>query len=185
MKRFTRQPRKPAPYVPRGRAAIAPPPPAARATAGVLSRFSKQFGSGVGELAARWPEIVGEKTARLCTPIKLTGRNGEGALHLAARGPGALLVEAESASILERVNTYAGRTVAKRIAITRAPAAAPASSTPARKKLTATAEPKRFNLSPTQKLALEAELKDIDDPRLRAALFKLGTAARADAARRS
>lgn len=176
-----------APYVQRGRAPIAPPPPAARATANVLRGFSKTFGAGLGEIATRWPEIVGERMARLCTPVKITGRDGEGALHVAARGPGAMLVEAEAANILERVNAFAGRVVAKRLAITRASARPSAQETnaaqtkPARTRLEPAAAPKQLNLTPTQKLALEAELKDVDNPRLRAALFALGKAARSAA----
>lgn len=158
----------------RGRPAIAPAPRAGRAVAGVLARFSGRFGSGIGDLKTRWSDIVGERTARMCAPVKLTGRGRDGVLHVAAVGPAALLVEADSARILAAVNTYAGRDVAKKLALTRAPARAPDRSKPA-------APPAR--LAPTAQLALEAELADIEDPKLKAALAKLGRATRKPAER--
>jgi len=157
-------PRKP--WVARGRRAIAPAPKVGRVTANIVARFSKKFGAGIGDIAARWEDIVGPKTARMCTPIKLTGRGGNGTLHVAAPGPAALLVDAESARILERVNTYCGRDVAKRLAITR--------SSARRAKNTAPTGPERPGLAPTTAQKLEADLASVDDPRLKAALRKLG-----------
>lgn len=158
------------PWVPRGRPAIAPPPAVGRATADIVSRFTKTFGAGVGDLAARWEDIVGAKTARMCAPVKLTGRGASGTLHLAAAGPAALLVEAESGRILERVNTYFGRDVARRIAITRTAARRPSAAPEAPSKTPGT----RAGLAPTKRAKLEEDLASIDDPRLKAALRKLG-----------
>jgi hypothetical protein len=58
--------------------------------------------------------------------------------------------------------------VARRLAITRAPARAAGAAPP---------EPGRRGLAPSEKLKLEAQLAEIDDPRLKAALMKLGRAA--------
>ena len=175
-----RPPLRPAP-IPRGRRAIAPAPKAGRATANVIARFSKSFGSGFGDLATRWSEIVDAKTARMCTPIKLTGRGANGVLHVAAPGPAALLVEANAQRILDQVNTYCGREVAKRLAITRASAARRPGLegddlTPSALRVTRRSAPPapRPSPSPAATLKLEAELASIDDPRLKAALMKLG-----------
>jgi len=135
-------------------------------TANIVARFSKAFGAGIGDITARWEEIVGAKTARMCTPIKLTGRGANGVLHVAAPGPAALLVDAESARIIERVNTYCGRDVARRLAITRTSARRAARAAPA--------GAERPGLAPTTAQKLEADLASVDDPRLKAALRKLG-----------
>jgi hypothetical protein len=155
----------------RGRRAIAPPPRAGRAVADVVARYAKEFGgASFADVASRWSEIVGERTARMCAPVKLSGRGAHGVLHVAAPGPAALLVEADAERILSLVNRYCGRDVAKRLAITRAPARgpldAPASGGGA----------SRRGLAPTAKLRLEAEMAEFDDPRLKAALLKLGRA---------
>ena len=172
-------PRKPTPL--RGRRAIAPPPRAGRAAAEVVATFSKTFGAGMGDISARWTDIVGEKTARMCAPVKITGRRGEGTLHVAAPGPAALLVEANAQRILDQVNTYCGREVAKRLAITRASAARRPGLegddlTPSALRVTRRSAPPapRPSPSPAATLKLEAELASIDDPRLKAALMKLG-----------
>ena len=63
---------------------------------------------------------MGSRVAARCKPISITGRgNGGGVLRVAAPGPAALLVEADAARILERVNDYCGRPVAKKLAIVR------------------------------------------------------------------
>jgi hypothetical protein len=151
---------------PRGRRAIAPPPRASRAVAGVVSTLakSKGFGAGFSDVAARWSEIVGERTARMCAPVKLTGRGKSGVLHVAAVGPAALLVEADREDILRKVNIFCGRDAAGKLSITRAPARPVASRPGAR------------SLPPTARLKLEARLADVADPGLKAALMKLGRA---------
>jgi hypothetical protein len=159
------------PVLPRGRRAIQPAPRAGRAVAQVVGQFSKRFGAGFGDIAARWNEIVGEKTARMCTPVKLTGRGADGVLHLAAPGPAALLVEADAERILAQVNLYCGRDVAKRLSLTRAPARAKAATETAPRPHAGAR-----GLAPTARLKLEARLADIDDPGLKAALMKLGRA---------
>lgn len=177
--RLTRPPAQP-PL--RGRRQIAPAPRAGRAAADVVAKFSAQFGSSLGDISTRWTEIVGEKTAKMCTPVKLTGRGASGTLHVAAPGPAALLVDANAQQILQKVNTFCGRDVAKRLAIVRASArpgaqksagaTSPGAAKPALKRA-----PAPGGLPPTAKLKLEAELEGIEDPRLKAALMKLGKGA--------
>jgi hypothetical protein len=173
---MTRPPHRSEP-VRRGRPAIAPPPRAGRAVAGVVARFAKEFGgASFADIAARWSEIVGEKTARMCAPVKLTGRGEHGVLHIAVAGPAALLVEADAPRILAAVNRYCGRDVARRVTIARAPARGPLGARPP-----AGAAPQ--GLAPTARLKLEAEVADIKDPQLKAALMKLGRATHGESAR--
>jgi hypothetical protein len=89
-----------------------------------------------------------------------------------------VLVEANAQQILQKVNTFSGRDVAKRLAIVRASArpAAKGQSGKAPVKLAAKAVASG-GLPPTAKLKLEAELEGIEDPRLKAALMKLGKGA--------
>ncbi len=171
-------PSRPQSFVQRGRRAIQPAPRAGRAAADVVARFSKEFGSSIGELANRWSEIVGERTARMCSPVKLTGRGKDGVLHVAAIGPAAVLVEADSGAILQKVNRYFGNDVARRLSITRA-AARKAGPAPAPKPA------KAAGLPPTARLKLEAELAGIEDPGLKAALMKLGQATLREKTQRS
>lgn len=169
---MTRPPPRPSP-VRRGRPAIAPPPRAGRAVAQVVARYAKEFGgASFSDIAARWSEIVGEKTARMCAPVKLTGRGEHGVLHLAVPGPAALLVEADAPRILAAVNRYCGRDVARRLTIARAPARGRERARPAGAGRSAAPR----GLAPTAKLRLEAEVADIKDPQLQAALLKLGRA---------
>ena len=119
------------------------------------------------ELAARWPDIVGGKLATLCTPTKISGRGARGVLHLTVKGAGAVLVEAESARILERLNLYCGAPVAHKVVITRAPARSPGTSIGGA----------AAGLSPSQTLALDEGLEPVEHPRLKAALKRLGRGA--------
>ncbi len=151
----------------RGRAAIKPAPKAARAVSKLVAALGVDAAGGpaFAEIAARWPEIVGDKVAKMCAPLRLTGRGRGGTLHVAVRGAGAVFVEAESARILERLNLFCGGSVARRLAITRAPARA--ASGPVR----------RAGLTPSETLALDAGLADVEHPRLKAALKRLGRGA--------
>ncbi len=120
----------------------------------------------MAEIAARWPQIVGARTARLCAPLKLTGRGDTATLHIAARGPAAVLIEAESRRIVERVNTYCGVTVAHRLSIVRESA----------RRAEADAPP-RQGLKPSERLKLERGLAQVEHPGLKAALLRMGAGA--------
>src|SRR5690606_20607414 len=60
----------------RTRPARRPPPPAGRALTGLIRDLDKRFGQGPGALQARWKEIVGEKIAARCEPVKLVKARG-------------------------------------------------------------------------------------------------------------
>ncbi len=134
----------------------------------LVIKFGQQFGPSFNEIATRWPDIVGERAARGCTPVKLTGRGAKGVLHIRASGAAAVLIEAESARILERITMFCGSPVAGRLKITRAPAKSGAKGL--------MREPARGGIAPSQRVALQEGLASVKDSRLKAALEKLGGA---------
>lgn len=179
----------------RGRPAAAPPPRAGAAVAGVLAKHHKRFGPGFSEIVARWPDIAGARLAKMCRPEKLVGRGDKGVLHIAAKGPAAVMVEAESPRIVERVNTYCGRPVIGRIRVRQSALAAPATSdrtgiSGRGARLTgerpgkSEPRPLKTGLAPSRSAELDASLAHVDDPRLKAALARLGRAVMARGRRR-
>lgn len=154
----------------RGRPAIRPLPRAGAAAGRVLRPIAKRFGPSLAELTERWPEIAGERLARLARPVRLTqGRDG-GVLTLLARGPAATLIQAESSRIIERANFYCGGRVVARLKIQQGPlhdAAAPARQTPRQ-------APR--GLTPSEAEWVAAHAARAESPGLRTALERLGRA---------
>lgn len=71
-------------------------------------------------LLTRWAEIVGERLASMCRPIRIKHRGGAalgGVLVVAARRGGATELEHESARLLERVNRFFGYAAAVELKI--------------------------------------------------------------------
>ncbi len=155
------------PSPPRGKRARPPAPALGAAARALLAQFEGKATPAFAEIAARWDDVVGERLARACEPERLTGRGENGVLHVRARGPAAVLAEAESARIIARINTFAGSTIVRRLAITRAALRRPPPSS--------TQRPKR-GLSPRGALALEQSLAHLSDKRLKAVLMNLGAA---------
>lgn len=98
-------------------------PTAGKALAPVIKALDARFGQGSGALEARWREIVGDRLARVTQPQKLIrGRGGAGAtLELRVAGPAALLVQHQSADILERVNLFLGEGAVEKLRIAQGP----------------------------------------------------------------
>lgn len=107
----------------RTRPAPRPAPPAGRALARMIRELDERFGKGAGALEPRWREIVGDRLARVTRPRKLTrGKAGQGGtLELRVAGPAALLVQHQSAEILERVNLFLGPGSVDRLRIAQGP----------------------------------------------------------------
>lgn len=107
----------------RTRPAPRPPPPAGRSLAPLIKKLDAQFGRGASALEPRWVEIVGERLARVTRPQKLTrGRGGAGGtLELRVAGPAALLVQHQSADIIQRVNLFLGAGSVERLRIAQGP----------------------------------------------------------------
>jgi hypothetical protein len=103
-----------------------PPRPAPRAGQALnktLRALDEKYGRGADALEARWKEIVGERLARVTQPQKLTkGRgNAGGTLELRVAGSAALLIQHQSAEIIERVNLFLGKGAVEKLRIAQGP----------------------------------------------------------------
>jgi hypothetical protein len=132
--------------------------------------FARQ-GFASGELVTHWPEIVGEEIAAHAEPLKLQwARGGDpdtsepATLVLRVEGPAAIEIQHLAPIIMERVNRFLGWRAVARIALRQAPLA--------RHRTRRT--PPRPDTKAAARIA--AELPDIGDADLRAALGRLGAA---------
>jgi hypothetical protein len=90
----------------------------------------KRFGFVQGSIVSRWPEIVGERYAKVSTPESIrfpAGRKSGGTLTLLVEGAHGPLLQHLTPLIIERVNRFFGYEAVTRIAFRRG---APAKSTP-------------------------------------------------------
>ena len=155
---------------------LRPPPRAARHLAPMIKKLDAQFGRGHNGLETRWVEIVGERLARVCRPQKMTkGRGGAaGTLELRVVGAAALLIQHQSADIIERVNLFLGTKAVDKIRIQQGPVKPlPTASE------TAPSRPAGRRALPPLSAGAEAELQATLEPvpdRLKLALQKLGRA---------
>ncbi len=142
---------------------------AAAALAPVLREQRAKGGIQLPELAAAWREIVGPELATLCAPEKLTGEKGARTLHLAAAGPAALVLQHQSARLLERINLFAGTGSIAKIAFAQKSLRQIAGNAPK----PALANPA---INAAERARLSALLATVDNPVLREALDRLGQA---------
>ena len=102
----------------RTRPARSAPPAFARACAGVFKDLAQRTKFMDPALAERWPQLAGEKLARLCRPGRLTGRGIGRTLELyVPNGAAAALVEMERDGLISRLNAYMGPGAVGRIAL--------------------------------------------------------------------
>jgi hypothetical protein len=84
--------------------AYRPAPPVNHALRRALGPILKLAGPAPGTLAARWPEIVGERLAKITEPVKVTpGRDGA-ILTIRAPSAAAPMIQHARDHIIERVN---------------------------------------------------------------------------------
>ncbi|WP_428407835.1 DciA family protein [Hyphococcus sp.] len=96
------------PYKPT-RAARRAPPSIARASAEIFRELAKRTKYVDPAIAERWPQLAGEKLARLCRPGRLTGRGPGRSLELyVANGAAAAAVDMERDGLIARLNSYLG-----------------------------------------------------------------------------
>ena len=124
----------------------------------------RRFGFVQSSIVSRWPEIVGEKYARVSSPESIrfpAGKKSGGVLTLLVEGAHAPLIQHLAPMITERVNRFFGHSAINRIVFRqgRAPRQDPA--------------PARPQLRPVPK-ELGEGLREIADPELRACLESLG-----------
>lgn len=141
----------------------------------VIKALDEQFGKGVGALAARWREIVGETLARRTEPAKVSKpRSGGGAtLEIKVDGPAAALIQHQSGEILERVNLFLGKGSVEKLRIVQGPVKGAAQSA---------ARPRARRNAPidaAREAELRASLSDAPEG-LREALERLGRGALRD-----
>lgn len=116
-------------------------------------------------LASRWPEIVGERLAKLTTLIRISRGKTGGVLHLRAQSAAAPVIQHAREHILQRVNLAAGTKVPIR-EIRIVQTAAPAD----------VAGPRPRSLSPAEREALVRSLALVQTQAVRSALEELGKA---------
>lgn len=158
----------------------------ARPIAGILGRVLhpvvRRRGLAGADLVLAWPELVGGQFAgctlpdRIMWPRSESEESAPGTLVVRCSGPVALLLQHEAPLVCERVNGFLGWHAIARLKIVQGPVvAAPGRQAGAPRVLTA-----------ERRRELDRQLEGISDPRLRAALARLGTgvAASAPAVRR-
>lgn len=124
----------------------------------------RRFGFVQSSIVSRWPEIVGERYARVSCPESIkfpAGKKAGGALTLLVEGAHAPLIQHLAPMIMERVNRFYGYSAVNRVIFRQGKP--PASA----------ARPKRPPLAPVPK-ELGEGLREIADPELRACLESLG-----------
>lgn len=151
----------------------APPPvrtnrarPIADLVGDVGGQAFKRFGFTQRALLDRWPEIVGERYARHCRPLRLkfpVGRKDGGTLAIAATGALAPMLRHVEPQIIERANRILGHAAVARIVLEQAQGsmAPPPAPPPAPAPLAD---------------ATRSTLRAIADPELRATLQSLAEA---------
>ena len=99
-----------------------PPIPAApsvgKFSAGVFADLAKSTRYVDPKLAADWPKIVGEETADLCRPGRLTGGHRGRTLEVfAANAAAAAKVQFEAEAIRRKVNDFLGPDTVGRLSV--------------------------------------------------------------------
>lgn len=148
----------------RGRPQFRAAPSAGMAVTKVMRPLSKKHGGGSSALALEkiWPEIMGPRWSKISSPVRFLGGKEGRTLIISAPGPAASLILAQSGPILNRLNAHLGEGHVRRIKVVQSRMTAPASPQPAR------------GLPPRQASELQESLSAIENPRLKAALEKMG-----------
>ena len=126
----------------------------------------RRFGFVQSSVVTRWPEIVGERHARVCLPEAIRfppGEKADGILQLVVVPAHAPLIQHVIPEIVDRVNRFFGYKAVAKVKIRQGEVAPPA---PKEKR---TAPP---SLKPVP-IELGDSLRDIGDPELRAVLESL------------
>ena len=126
----------------------------------------RRFGFVQSSVVSRWPEIVGETHARVCTPEMIRfppGEKSEGILELVVLPAHAPLIQQVLPEITERVNRFFGYKAVARIKLRQGAVKPPED----RNK---TKAPPSLKPIPME---LGASLRDIGDPELRTVLESL------------
>ena len=116
------------------------------------------------DLVTRWAAIAGVSLAQRCLPQRLSGKGEEGAtLTLLADDRAALELQHQTPQLIDKINTYYGRVVVKKIKVIVGDI--PQAVTP---------PPPARALTTAEEAALADATDAIADPALKAALTRLG-----------
>ncbi|WP_374527787.1 DUF721 domain-containing protein [Novosphingobium sp.] len=129
----------------------------------------RRFGFVQSSVVTRWPEIVGARHARVCTPESIRfppGEKTDGILQLVVMPAHAPLISQVIPEIIERVNRFFGYNAVARVKLRQGEVKAP----PAQK---SNAAPPSLRPIPME---LGESLRDIGDPELRTVLESLARA---------
>lgn len=127
----------------------------------------RRFGFIQSSIVTRWPEIVGERHARHCTPESIRfppGEKSEGILQLVVSPAHAPVIQHVVPEIVERVNRFFGYNAVARVKLRQGVVKAPKHSDATR------AAPPSLKPIPME---LGDSLRDIGDPELRTVLESL------------
>lgn len=135
----------------------------------------RRFGFVQSSIVSRWPEIVGARHARVCSPESIRfppGEKSEGTLQLVVVAAHAPIIQHVIPEIIERVNRFFGYNAVAKVRLRQGDVRPPRAS-------------ERPSAPPSLKpvpIELGDSLRDIGDPELRAVLESLARsmAARAD-----
>lgn len=142
----------------------------ARAVADLVPQIGRaafrRFGFIQSSVVTRWPEIVGERHARVCSPESIRfppGEKAEGILQLVVMPAHAPLIQHVIPEIMERVNRFFGYKAVARVKLRQGAVKPPAAD-------------KMRTPPPSLKpipMELGDSLRDIGDPELRSVLESL------------
>lgn len=125
----------------------------------------RRFGFVQASVVTRWPEIVGERHAQVCSPESIRfppGEKSDGILQLVVLPAHAPLIQHVIPEIMERVNRFFGYKAVARVKLRQGAVKPPAG----------TARQAPPSLKPIP-LELGESLRDIGDPELRVVLESL------------
>jgi len=159
------------PTNPKPRPEVRPRGLGARAVADIVPDVGRtafrRFGFVQSAVVSRWPEIVGERYAKVSSPESIRfphGRRAEGVLTLVVGGAHGTMLQHVVPTIIERVNRFFGYSAVARIVIKQGSMVAAPERRPT---------PPSLESSP---LDLGGSLRAIADPELRACLEALAGA---------
>jgi hypothetical protein len=160
------KPKTPRPYErPRG----GPARPVAELVPQIGRAAFRRFGFVQSSVVTRWPEIVGERHARVCMPESIRFPPGEksgGILQLVVQPAHAPLIQHVIPEIIERVNRFFGYQAVAKVKMRQGEVKPPPGTDRAAR------ESSGPSLKPIP-LELGDSLRDIGDPELRAVLESL------------
>ena len=137
-----------------------------------IRKASEDRGFAVSRLLTHWPEVVGDATAKIATPVNVSyGKGGMGAtLTVLTTGAQAPMLEMQKEQIREKVNACYGYRAISRVRITQT---APTGFAEGRVAFTP-APPQKKTPSETMQSTARDLSKNVENKDLRAALSVLG-----------